>query len=249
MNNFNNFWNGPNNGSFQNQQQFSPNNNVPRIGDCIGFTNNGPYNYYNQNGSYQNMMYNTMYNPYEQERLRKEREERERQFTLNRLAFQNKLERNYAAYAGEELEQLTPEEQLKEIQEEYAYIQSLQAYAEEHSGFDMEGFHLVSYEREMIPESERPKPQQDVDPVEWINNMGYMIAEGMQQELKQQRNNLARAYNSQNYNQLLKMHNSSYDPYTSSTITSVDDMEVKLPSEMNTEYQKRRERFMQALLG
>lgn len=241
MNNFNNFWNGQYYSPFQNQQSFSPNQNVPRIGDAIGFTNNQPYNYYNQNGSYQNMMYNTMYNPYEQERLRKEREEQQKQQALNKLSIQNKFARNFAGYVGEELNQQTPEEQLKEIQSDYAYLQELQAYKDEHSGFDMEGFHLMSYEREIIPDSERPKTPEDIDPIEWMNNMGYMIAEGMAEELKHQKNNLARAYNSQNYNQLL----SSYDPYT---ITSIDDMEVKLPSEMNTEYQKRRQRFMQALM-
>ena len=245
MNNFNGNWNGQYYSPFQNQQSFTPNQNVPRLGDSIGFTNGQPYNYYNQNGSYQNMMYNTMYNPYEQERLRKEKEEQERQKALNRLTIQSMFERNLAAYVGADIDQQTPEEQLREIQEEYAYLQDLQAYKDEHSGFDMDGFHLITYEREMIPDSERQQTPEDVDPVEWMNNMGYMIAQNMAEELKHQKNNLSRAYNSRNYNQLLSMHNSSYDPYT---ITSVDDMEVKLPSEMNTEYQKRRERFMQALL-
>ena len=245
MNNFNGNWNGQYYSPFQNQQSFTPNQNVPRLGDAIGFTNGQPYNYYNQNGSYQNMMYNSMYNPYEQERLRKEREEQQKQQALNRLSIMNKFDRNLASYVGQEIEQQTPEEQLKDIQSEYVYLQELQAYKDEHSGFDMEGFHLMSYEREMVPDSERQKTPEDVDPVEWMNNMGYMIAEGMAEELKYQKNNLAKAYNSQNYNQLLNMHNKSYDPYTA---TSIDDMEVRLPSEMNTEYQKRRQRFMQALM-
>ena len=49
MNDFNGNWNGQYYSPFQNQQSFTPNQNVPRLGDAIGFTNGQPYNYYNQN--------------------------------------------------------------------------------------------------------------------------------------------------------------------------------------------------------
>jgi len=241
MSDFNTYWNAHNYGAFQHQQIPNP----PQIGDCVGYTNNTPYNYYNQYGMYPNTMYNTMYNPYEQERRRREQEEQQKQKFIAETSFQNKLKGLSAGYLKIPYEQQTPEQQLKDVEEYYGYLQDLQSFKDEHSGFDMDGFVFTKYDPDPI--EEKPYEPSKVDAKEWLNNMGHILADIMEQEVVEQRNNLTRAYNSKNYNQLLQMHNSSspYDPYTS---MSIDDMEVKLPSEMSSEYQKRRERFMRAIL-
>lgn len=243
-NGYYNPWDVPNQSTSQIQQP-------ARIGDCIGFTNSpNNRNYYDPYSNYRDYYgystYNSYYNPYEIQRRREEEEKRQREFTLNQMRFQDQLDRSYYAYMGIEFERETPEERMKQIEQEYQFIRQYAQMKQDHAMFEFQSdFHIIGDEPEF--KDEVVQPNDHVNVMEWINNMGYEYAQILQREVIEKSRNLNNAYNSDNYNKMLQnFHtNSTIDALTRDF--TIDDMEINLPDKFNQEYRDRRRRFMEAL--
>ncbi|MDD3122045.1 MAG: hypothetical protein PHC62_00850 [Candidatus Izemoplasmatales bacterium] len=222
-------------------------NSPPTIGGCVGYTNSQPqqqYNYYNQQGNI--ALYNQYYNPYEAQRQREQQEAQFRQQQINRLNFHNDMNKVFYGYEGVEFQHEDAAQQLKKTEEYYSYLQQMQSIKEEHNGFSLDGFQIIQWEPEVTPVEQQP--DEPVDFMEWMDDLGYNYAQVLMKKARTQNNDLRKAYDSNSYNRLLNLHNndSVIDALTSDF--TIDDMEVRLPDQFNQEYQERKRRFLEAII-
>lgn len=251
MTNNYNPWNASNYNAFQ------VNETPPTIGGIgIGFTNdnymNPPYNYYNQQQGqgYYNSLYNQCYNPYVAQQQYEEQQKLYREKQIEKIRFYNELDKMFYSYEGVEFKKQSPEEQLKEAEEYYQYLSEMNRIKQEHSGFSMEGFVLIEWDPQPTQQIQEPQEEEHVDFGEWMDSLGYEYAQILMRRAKEQRNDLKQAYDSNQYRQLLNMHNNSQNVIDAFTRDfTIDDMEITLPDRFNKEYQERRKRFLDAIIN
>ena len=87
---------------------------------------------------------------------------------------------------------------------------------------------------------------------EYFDNAGMLYYEAVTEEYRKQMKDTTRLYNSDEYNRLLSLHNNGnkFNGFGNfNKDITIDDMEITLPTKLQTEYQERRQKFLNAILN
>ena len=209
----------------------------------IGFTNS-QYNNMNNGGYYTNM-YNNYYNPYYMQQQREKEAEEARKKEIGRMMFQERLADNYYAYKNvERTETMTVEEQYELQQKEFYYKQKIQSMYQEYDNFNTDDFYFDG--GEFIPQQNEP-----VDFGEFIAGLGVRCVQIQEEKARKERMNLTRAYDRNQYASMVNGYNNSDSNIVDafSRDFTIDDMEITLPSQMSTQYEEKRKRFLEAIFS
>ena len=96
----------------------------------------------------------------------------------------------------------------------------------------------------------------DMSMLEFSEQFGDIYVDYLRDRERESRKNLTQLYDRNGYNQLIQMHRNSNNYFSTvfqggspNREVNIDDMEVKLPSHMQNEYQARRQAFLNAILN
>lgn len=234
------------------------------IGNVIGIGNTG-YNNMGNMGGYYNNTYNNYYNPYiaakQQEIQYAQRLEEQRQ----QSDMMKRLSRSACKVTGEEIS----EDKLSNLydpqyQQQQQFTQEQYEAAITNKLMNHEIYRRFNNVKPANPQQQlhyrvsaqyKEQYPDEMGLYEFLDN-GWKILSSIEEEkyLAQQRN-LTQLYNTNQYNDLIKMHsntsnyfNSAFRPQGMPNV-SIDDMEVKLPSSLKTENAIRKQKFLDSILG
>lgn len=235
-----------------------PYNNLPTIGSIGNMGYNMGYGYNGYNGGYYTNNYNS-YNPYlirqQQEEYQKQLQEQQKnQYNINCM-----LHRMANNFYHEDYVEPSVQDQ----SEYYYYAQKkLQDVAEyEHLAY------LTTHLQEVVDQQTQQKINGTVFKMttqeqqmhkkdslyDFLNSAGELYVKALEREANvnnKDLHNLQNLYNHDSYSKLVNMHNASSNAYNSYNKNfSIDDMEITLPEKFNTEYQQRKQAFLNSILN
>ena len=210
------------------------------------------------NGGYYTNNYNT-YNPYlirqQQEAYQKQlQEQQQQQYNINCL-----LHRMANSYYGEDY----VEPSVQDYSEYYYYAQKELQEVSEYEHLAMLTMNLQAIEQQQqqqkrdsirYPITIQEQEAHNKDSIyDFLNSAGELYVKALENEYKEkdkERYNLQNLYNHNSYNQLVNMHNNSANRFNAySKDFSIDDMEISLPKKFDTEYQRRKQQFLDQILS
>lgn len=218
----------------------------------------------NNMGGYYGGMHQGYYNPYLIEQQRKEAEARQRQVEIQNAEILKMVSRNVNKALGMTDEQI--QEHVKKYDPQFVQETRLtdKQIAEMNTAklMDLDSRpQTMSYQQQMYMSAvikERQRMNEAFPPemglAEFFEKFGEEEYNMKMQELKSQQRQLNNLYNSSQYNDLLNMHNSSSNYFNSvfgkgqnNIPTTIDDLEVKLPSSISQEMQMKKMKFLNAI--
>ena len=239
--------------------------NSPVINNMMGMSNNVPINPIgsigigNQgyNGGYYNNLYNGYYNPYllqKQEELRKaqERDFYNQQANIWKMVsrgcnnyfgtHQDDMDEHLRRYDYVEPEQQNPELQvtlkLMQLEVTGSYVNPMMM------NFVANNNRIYDQAKQAFPDS--------MGLMEFLENAGTLYNEAISAEHKEKMKDTSKLYKSSEFNNLLSLHNSGnrFNGFGSlNKEITIEDMEITLPTKLQTEYQERRQKFLNAILN
>lgn len=210
--------------------------------------NIGGQGYNNGNMGYYNNTYNGYYNPYLVQRQREIEEAQQRENIQQQADIWKKLSRGCHAALGSDIEDM--EEHLKrydpvpvEQHQEEEHYNTLVNLALHGNDYNARVFNAIESNNRLYEKNKERFPD-TTSLSDFMANAGELYAEAMMRETKEQEKDVGRLYNSAQYKKLIGLHNSN-----AFKDTSIDDMEIQLPNHLATEYQKRKQAFLDGILG
>ena len=244
-----------------NQQQQVPFYQGP-IGNMVSMGQG--YNNMQNMGGYYGGMHPGYYNPYLVEQQRKAQEAKQRQIEIQNAEVFKMVSRNVNKALGMSDEQI--EEHVKKYDPQFVQekrmtqeqitdmntqrLMALDSKEESMSYQQQVYFTNVYKERERMNSLFPP----EMGLAEFFENFGEEEYNMKMQQMRTQQRQLGNLYNSSQYNDLLSVHNKSSNYFNSMfgggqnhIPTTIDDLEVKLPSSIAQEMQAKKMRFLNAI--
>lgn len=266
------------------QQGIYPNGYIPsnNIGNIVGISNQGyntNYNMYNgmmpnnnmsNMGGYYNNQYNNYYNPYLAQQQQQIRETQMREQMRSQTDILKKISKNINKALNNNIDNM--DQHLQRYNPENFYNQGgnngFYQDEEERIHNKLLNIHFNGIEGNMysmrhiqanniLYDQEKQKRPDDMTMNEYNRSAMEIINDINQQEARNRQRNLSSLYNSNQYNQLVKMNghaNSYFNSMFNGTAMqqrdmNIDDMEVKLPSHLSQSYQERKKAFFDSIFN
>lgn len=248
-----------------------PNGYIPSnpIGNIVGIGTNGYNNIGMMNmGGYYNNQYNNYYNPYLAQQQRQIQEAQMREQMRAQTDVLKTISRSVNNALGAEidmnkhLEQYNPEkfynlqqQGLYEYQQDEDQLIHQKLMNVHCNGFEGNIVNLKLIEaNNILYEQEKQKRPDNISLNDFNRSLGETLNEIQLQEMKNRQRNLSSLYNSNQYNQLVKMNgqansyfNSMFQGTAMQRDMNIDDMEVKLPTHLVQSYQERKKAFFDTI--
>lgn len=111
---------------------------------------------------------------------------------------------------------------------------------------------MMAQYRNIAFDREKQRVPDNISLLDFFDNANQELAEMERNQLKsQQRKGIKNLYNSDEFKQLINMHSNNGNSYFSNiynnNTTSINDMEVQLPSHLTTPYQEKRKKFLEMI--
>lgn len=239
--------------------------NSPIVNNMMGMYNNVPINPIgsigigNQgyNGGYYNNLYNGYYNPYliqKQEELRKAQE---RAFFDQQASIWKKVSKACNNYFG------THQDDMDNHLKQYDYVEPEQQNPElqitmKLMQLEMNGstvnpmmLNFVANNNRIYDQAKERFPD-SMGLMEFLENAGTLYNEAIREAHKEKMRDTSKLYNSSEFNSLLSLHNNGnkFNGFGGfNKDITIEDMEITLPTKLQTEYQERRQKFLNAILN
>lgn len=227
----------------------NPIGNIVNIGN--GYNNMGGY--YNNNYSY--------YNPYliaqqQQAMMAQQREEERRQSDIMKLISTKVNKAGGYEVTDEFLNQYNPV--YEQPQNEDLEITNRLANIFYNGSCGDQRLIAGINARNALYDSHKQRFSDDMSMFEFFERGGELYREALEQKHLAAQRDVSRLYNSSQYNELIGMHKNSSNYYNSifrggnqGKEITIDDLEVKLPDQLqsNNEYQRRKQEFINKLVG
>lgn len=213
---------------------------VPTIGNI------GGYGYpYQQNG-----YYNQYYNPY----YIRQQQEAQRRMEVEQSKIQQDIWARLIQCKNNALgyEQIDQEEIINSINQRVALQQQMYAdaqYMDKIHEISAKAQQQIQIDNQPIQQVQTQQRQEEKSLYRWLHEEGQdRLNSALNAEVKKSQRNMSSAYNSAGYQQLLSIHNNTYNSLNPNV--SIDDMEIQvnLPQRLKMERDIRRQKFAEALM-
>ena len=229
--------------------QSPPPNNLQRGSNVIGIGNIG------YNGAYYGGNY-TLYNPYLLEERRKAEEAQRKE----QLRLRTDTMKNISKKVNKSLGNEMSDEDLKEIYDpvEFKTTQKDLDIQNSYRLMQINSYNVsmnICYNNPMYYAMGRQQVinQQKLDPDMDLNRFfeisGELISDSIKEEVLRERKNINNLYNRSEYQKLIDLRSGNGFAGTFRPNASIDDMEIQLPEHLKNEYQRRKEKFLEAIIN
>ena len=241
------------------------------IGNIVGIGTNGYNNMGMSNmGGYYNNQYNNYYNPYLAQQQRQLQEAQMREQMRSQTDVLKTLSRSVNKALGADidmekhLEQYNPENYYRlqqnpngfyqQDEDEMIHNKLMNVHCNGVEGNIM-NVRLIQANN-ILYDQEKEKRPDSLGIIEYNEKAGELCREIQMQQQRDMQRNLSGLYNSNQYNQLVKMSghansyfNSMFQGTAMQRDMNIDDMEVKLPTHLAKSYNDRKKAFFDAIMG
>lgn len=230
----------------------------------LGYNNQMQTNTMQTMGGYYNPYGGTIYNPYlmrqQQERaMAIQRQQMEQQAnimkSLSRIVNSSMSDDEFEEYSKVYQIQYEPNEEQQYIQQQNKFDMMAHYNPEQHRPVDPRTIRNIYLINQEIDKQKSRFPD-DMSLPEYLEVSGDLLYEAFIEEGTKKQRDMSRTYNSQKYRDLIDIHsnatsyfNTLYSQAKIRPNVTIDDMEVRLPKDLeNSEYHQRQRKFVQQLM-
>lgn len=211
-----------------------------------------------QMGGYYNSIYNGYYNPYLAQRQQELYEAQQKELQMQQSNIWKMLSRGVNKALGKEVDDqylsmydpVTYDTKEQKIYEQFNHFEYLDRINSQGTPIRTPASIMVENNIKRYELAKERFPD-DTSLYDFLANAGELYAEMLMDKAKHEQRQLNRLYNQNDYQQLVNLHNKtgSYYNQLMNNNPSIDDMEITLPSHLSTEYQRRKQAFINSIMG
>lgn len=248
---------------YQQQQQYQ--NQQPQMNGFNPYQQQYQNINYNQQsqqmGGYYNSIYDGYYNPYMAQRQQELQQIQMKEIQLQQSAIWKLLSKKVNHALGREVD----DEYLSKLYDPVIIDQKEQASIDKYNHMQqLENIYRQGPMYIKTPNTVRIENNiqrfelakkrfpDDTSLYDFLSQAGELYSDVIMSKVKKDQKQLNKLYNHNDYQQLINMHTkteSYFNKLLNNNGQSIDDMEITLPSHLNTEYQRRKQAFMNSILG